>query len=136
MQRSAESVSWGPLAQVMFGQENAASKGETESMKYDPMEAAAIRHGGKTFRNIIAGVDSSVAEFFAKRGKGRKAIARKSYSQELSRMGRRYVSSSTIKAWNNGGHDPLRKKRKHYLRDGCGYHPHPYVRDIGACAFS
>ena len=41
-------------------------------MGYTPMEADAIRYEGKTFRNIIAGIDSSVSAFFDKWRSGRK----------------------------------------------------------------
>lgn len=40
---------------------------------YDPIEAAAIRHEGNTFRNLIAGLDTSVADFFSKWRSGRKS---------------------------------------------------------------
>lgn len=56
---------------VYPAQKETASTGEAVSVKYDPIEAAAIRHEGKTFRNIIAGIDTSVAEFFGKWRNGR-----------------------------------------------------------------
>ena len=52
------------------GQQKTASMGE--AVGYTPMEADAIRYEGKTFRNIIAGIDSSVSAFFDKWRSGRK----------------------------------------------------------------
>lgn len=40
--------------------------------KYDALQADAIRHEGKTFRNLVAGFDTSVSEFFNKWRNGRK----------------------------------------------------------------
>lgn len=51
------------------GQNKTASTGETG---YNRMEADAIRHEGKTFRNLVAGIDSSVSAFFEKWRGGRK----------------------------------------------------------------
>lgn len=64
--------SYAPVEQVSAeGAQNAASGVETAS-KYDPIQAAAIRHEGKTFRNLVAGFDTSVSEFFNKWRNGRK----------------------------------------------------------------
>ena len=52
------------------GRQKTASMGE--AVGYTPMEADAIRYEGKTFRNIIAGIDSSVSAFFDKWRSGRK----------------------------------------------------------------
>lgn len=40
-------------------------------VNYDPMEAAAIRYEGKTFRNVVAGFDTKVSDFFSKWRGGR-----------------------------------------------------------------
>ena len=50
-----------------------ASTPETEDIKYNSHEIEIIKREGKTFRNIIAGLDSSVSEFFQKWQLGRKA---------------------------------------------------------------
>ena len=58
---------------VQNGQtENAASGAETAS-KYDAAQAAEIQHEGKTFRNLVAGVDTKVSEFFDRWRSGRKS---------------------------------------------------------------
>ena len=46
-----------------------ASTGEAG---YNRIEADSIRHEGKTFRNLVAGIDSSVSAFFEKWRNGRK----------------------------------------------------------------
>ncbi|WP_343121139.1 hypothetical protein [Intestinimonas butyriciproducens] len=46
-----------------------ASTGETG---YNRIEADSIRHEGKNFRNLVAGIDSSVSAFFEKWRNGRK----------------------------------------------------------------
>ena len=51
--------------------QNAAPGVET-APKYDALQADAIRHEGKTFRNLVAGFDTSVSEFFNKWRNGRK----------------------------------------------------------------
>lgn len=51
----------------------APTEGTAGNQRYDPIEAAAIRHEGKTFRNLIAGFDTSVSEFFSKWKDGRKS---------------------------------------------------------------
>lgn len=53
------------------GTQNAAPGVET-APKYDALQADAIRHEGKTFRNLVAGFDTSVSEFFNKWRNGRK----------------------------------------------------------------
>lgn len=53
------------------GTQNAAPGVET-APKYDALQADAIRHEGKTFRNLVAGFDTSVSEFFDKWRNGRK----------------------------------------------------------------
>ena len=53
------------------GAKNAAPRVET-APKYDALQADAIRHEGKTFRNLVAGFDTSVSEFFNKWRNGRK----------------------------------------------------------------
>ena len=53
------------------GTQNAAPSVET-APKYDALQADAIRHEGKTFRNLVAGFDTSVSEFFNKWKNGRK----------------------------------------------------------------
>jgi hypothetical protein len=52
------------------GQKNTALFG---SSKYTKEEADAIRHEGRTFINVIAGIDSTVSEFFKKWAGGRKS---------------------------------------------------------------
>lgn len=58
-------------ANAAEGAQNAASGVET-APKYDALQADAIRHEGKTFRNLVAGFDTSVSEFFNKWRNGRK----------------------------------------------------------------
>ena len=58
-------------ANAAEGTQNAASNVET-APKYDALQADAIRHEGKTFRNLVAGFDTSVSEFFNKWRNGRK----------------------------------------------------------------
>ncbi len=60
------------LMAAMFGQdaENAASGTETAS-KYDAVQAEVIRREGKTFRNLVAGFDTKVSDFFNKWRTGR-----------------------------------------------------------------
>ena len=60
----------GPVS-AAEGVQNAAPGVETAS-KYDALQADAIRHEGKTFRNLVAGFDTSVSEFFNKWRNGRK----------------------------------------------------------------
>lgn len=58
-------------ASAAEGTQNAAPGVET-APKYDALQADAIRHEGKTFRNLVAGFDTSVSEFFNKWRNGRK----------------------------------------------------------------
>lgn len=58
-------------ANAAEGTQNAAPGVET-APKYDALQADAIRHKGKTFRNLVAGFDTSVSEFFNKWRNGRK----------------------------------------------------------------
>lgn len=58
-------------ANAAEGTQNAATGVET-APKYDALQADAIRHEGKTFRNLVAGFDTSVSEFFNKWRNGRK----------------------------------------------------------------
>ncbi len=58
-------------ANAADGTQNAAPGVET-APKYDALQADAIRHEGKTFRNLVAGFDTSVSEFFNKWRNGRK----------------------------------------------------------------
>lgn len=58
-------------ANAAEGTQNAAPVVET-APKYDVLQADAIRHEGKTFRNLVAGFDTSVSEFFNKWRNGRK----------------------------------------------------------------
>ena len=58
-------------ANAAEGAQNAAPVVET-APKYDALQADAIRHEGKTFRNLVAGFDTSVSEFFNKWRNGRK----------------------------------------------------------------
>lgn len=58
-------------ANAAEGTQNAVPSVET-APKYDALQADAIRHEGKTFRNLVAGFDTSVSEFFNKWRNGRK----------------------------------------------------------------
>lgn len=59
---------------VQVEQKKSASETETqEKTAYTEQEANQIRHEGKTFRNIIAGIDEKVSEFFSKWKNGRKS---------------------------------------------------------------
>lgn len=58
-------------ANAAEGTQNTAHGVET-APKYDALQADAIRHEGKTFRNLVAGFDTSVSEFFNKWRNGRK----------------------------------------------------------------
>lgn len=58
-------------ANATEGAQSAAPGVET-APKYDALQADAIRHEGKTFRNLVAGFDTSVSEFFNKWRNGRK----------------------------------------------------------------
>ena len=60
------------LVTALFGQgkENAASVPEAAS-KYDAVQAEVIRREGKTFRNLVAGFDTKVSDFFSKWKTGR-----------------------------------------------------------------
>ena len=58
-------------ANAAEGTQNAVPGVET-APKYDALQADAIRHEGKTFRNLVAGFDTSVSEFFNKWRNGRK----------------------------------------------------------------
>lgn len=58
-------------ANAAEGTQNAVPVVET-APKYDALQADAIRHEGKTFRNLVAGFDTSVSEFFNKWRNGRK----------------------------------------------------------------
>jgi hypothetical protein len=58
-------------ANAAEGAQNAVPGMET-APKYDALQADAIRHEGKTFRNLVAGFDTSVSEFFNKWRNGRK----------------------------------------------------------------
>lgn len=59
---------------VPVEQKKSAPETETqEKTAYTEQEANQIRHEGKTFRNIIAGIDEKVSEFFSKWKNGRKS---------------------------------------------------------------
>lgn len=49
------------------------STGKNYLKAYDAVETAAIQHVGKTFKNIVAGVDTSISDFFNKWKGGRKS---------------------------------------------------------------
>lgn len=57
------------------GQNNTASavREAGAGTRYTPIEASAIKREGKTFRNLVAGFDSTVASFFKKWSGGRKS---------------------------------------------------------------
>lgn len=62
-----------PQATTDSAATNAAQSAEFGGQApYDPIEADAIRKEAKTFRNIIAGIDTSISDFFAKWKDGRK----------------------------------------------------------------
>lgn len=52
--------------------EAAPAEGAVYRRGYDPLETAAIQRTGKTFRNIVAGVDTTISDFFSKWRDGRK----------------------------------------------------------------
>lgn len=66
-----EGIDTSTPANAAEGPQNAAPGVET-APKYDALQADAIRHEGKTFRNLVAGFDTSVSEFFNKWRNGRK----------------------------------------------------------------
>jgi len=58
---------------VLAGKKRAGTGAESAKTNYDTSEATAIRHEGKSFRNLVAGFDTSVSEFFNKWKNGRKS---------------------------------------------------------------
>lgn len=53
-------------------EKTAPAEGAEYRRNYDPLETAAIQRTSKTFRNIVAGVDTSISDFFSKWKNGRK----------------------------------------------------------------
>lgn len=89
--------SYAPVEQVSAeGAQNAASGVETAS-KYDPIQAAAIRHEGKTFRNLVAGFDTTVTDFFQRWKNGRSNTSteklEKLYLGKISETARQQASN-------------------------------------------
>ena len=54
-------------------EKTAPAEGTEYRRNYDPLETAAIQRTSKTFRNIVAGVDTSISDFFSKWKNGRKS---------------------------------------------------------------
>lgn len=69
------------------GQKNASTR-EAGQVPYDPLEVAAIQHEGKTFRNLVAGIDTSVSAFFQKWRGGRR-------SQQGEKLEKLYLGKMT-----------------------------------------
>lgn len=89
--------SYAPVKHVSAeGAKNAASGVETAS-KYDPIQAAAIRHEGKTFRNLVAGFDTTVTDFFQRWKNGRSNTSteklEKLYLGKISETSRQQASN-------------------------------------------
>lgn len=78
------------------GTQNAVPGVETAS-KYDPIQAAAIRHEGKTFRNLVAGFDTTVTDFFQRWKNGRSNTSteklEKLYLGKISETARQQASN-------------------------------------------
>ena len=76
--------------------QNAVPGVETAS-KYDPIQAAAIRHEGKTFRNLVAGFDTTVTDFFQRWKNGRSNTSteklEKLYLGKISETARQQASN-------------------------------------------
>ena len=83
-------------ANAAEGTQNAAPGVETAS-KYDPIQAAAIRHEGKTFRNLVAGFDTTVTDFFQRWKNGRSNTSteklEKLYLGKISETARQQASN-------------------------------------------
>lgn len=82
---------------VLAGKKRAGTEAESAKTNYDTSEATAIRHEGKSFRNLVAGFDTSVSEFFNKWRNGRKSHQgeklEKLYLGKLSEASRSQVAS-------------------------------------------
>lgn len=82
------------LAENVTGQKNNASEAETGkayAKPYSKESAASIRKDAKKFRNIVAGIDTSVRDFFKKWSGGRK-------SHEGEKLEKLYLGKITDKA--------------------------------------
>lgn len=83
-------------ANAAEGTQNAVPGVETAS-KYDPIQAAAIRHEGKTFRNLVAGFDTTVTDFFQRWKNGRSNTSteklEKLYLGKISETARQQASN-------------------------------------------
>lgn len=83
-------------ANAADGTQNAAPGVEAAS-KYDPIQAAAIRHEGKTFRNLVAGFDTTVIDFFQRWKNGRSNTSaeklEKLYLGKISEAARQQASN-------------------------------------------
>lgn len=83
-------------ANAAEGAQNAVTGVETAS-KYDPIQAAAIRHEGKTFRNLVAGFDTTVTDFFQRWKNGRSNTSteklEKLYLGKISETARQQASN-------------------------------------------
>lgn len=83
-------------ANAAEGTQNAAPGVKTAS-KYDPIQAAAIRHEGKTFRNLVAGFDTTVTDFFQRWKNGRSNTSteklEKLYLGKISETARQQASN-------------------------------------------
>lgn len=82
---------------ALAGKKRAGAEAESAKTNYDTSEATAIRHEGKSFRNLVAGFDTSVSEFFNKWRNGRKSHQgeklEKLYLGKLSEASRSQVAS-------------------------------------------
>lgn len=83
-------------ANAAEGAQNAAP-GVKAASKYDPIQAAAIRHEGKTFRNLVAGFDTTVIDFFQRWKNGRSNTSaeklEKLYLGKISEAARQQASN-------------------------------------------
>lgn len=83
-------------ANAAEGTQNAVPGVEAAS-KYDPIQAAAIRHEGKTFRNLVAGFDTTVTDFFQRWKNGRSNTSteklEKLYLGKISETARQQASN-------------------------------------------
>lgn len=83
-------------ANAAEGTQNAVPGVEAAS-KYDPIQAAAIQHEGKTFRNLVAGFDTTVTDFFQRWKNGRSNTSteklEKLYLGKISETARQQASN-------------------------------------------
>lgn len=91
-----EGIDTPTFANAAEGVQNAVPGVET-APKYDPIQAAAIRHEGKTFRNLVAGFDTTVTDFFQRWKNGRSNTSteklEKLYLGKISETARQQASN-------------------------------------------